>query len=130
MSPDLKPGVARQIEFVVVESMCPRFEGGPIVHRVCSTWTLAHRFEIAGRRVLVDYLEPHEEGVGSHVSVDHVGPAQVGRTILVRAVAIEVTDRKLVCDTTAETDGRVIATGRTVQGIFPREMLARLLQRG
>lgn len=130
MSPDLKPGVVRSLDFTVVEAMCPRFEGGPIVHRVCSTWTLAHQFEVAGRLVLVDYLEAHEEGVGSHVSVDHVGPARVGRMVRVTATATEVTDRTLVCDTVAAVDGRVIATGRTVQGIFPREVLQRLMERG
>src|ERR1051325_10544520 len=106
MRPELSPGIGRSVEFVVNDSMRPAFDG-IAVHDVCSTWTLAHYFELAGRKVLVDYLEPHEEGVGSHVSVDHVSPARVGRTVRVTAVATLVTDRRLDCEVTARVADRV-----------------------
>src|SRR5215468_5938755 len=122
MRPELVPGISRSVEFVVDDSMRPAFDG-VAVHNVCSTWTLAHFFELAGRKVLVDYLEPHEEGVGSHVSVDHVSPAKVGRPVRVTATAVEVSDRRLVCDVVATVNDRVIATGRTIQGIYPRPVL-------
>src|ERR1043165_4005727 len=129
MRSELKPGVTRSVEFVVDDSMRPAFDG-IAVHNVCSTWTLAYYFELAGRKVLVEFLEPHEEGVGSHVSVEHVGPARVGRTVRVTATATEVNDRRLVCDVVATVEARVIATGKTVQGIYPRDVLDRLLARG
>lgn len=129
MRPGLVPGLTRHVEFVVDSSMRPIFDN-IAVHQVCSTWTLAHYIELAGRLVLVGFLESHEEGVGSHVSVDHLSPARVGRTVRVTATAQEVSDRRLVCDAVAMVDDRLIATGRTVQNIFPRDVLQRLLDRG
>ncbi|MEE8171177.1 MAG: hotdog domain-containing protein [Phycisphaerae bacterium] len=128
MRPGLKPGVSRSLEFLVRPDMRPAFDDVP-VHNVCSTWTLAHQMEIAGRMVLKDFLEPHEEGVGSHVSVDHVSPGKVGCTVRVTATATEVTERKLVCDMVAEVGERLIARGKTVQNIFPRDVLERILER-
>jgi len=129
MLPDLRPGVSRFVEFVVDPSMRPIFDG-VAVHDVCSTWTLAHYMELAGRRVLTDFLEPHEEGVGSYVSVEHVGPAALGRTVRVTATATQVTDRRLECDVVAAVADRVVATGKTTQNIFPRDVLERILERG
>ena len=115
--------------FEVVDSMRPSFDG-VAVHPVCSTWTLAHYFELAGRKVLAEFLEPDEEGIGSHVSVDHVSPARVGRIVSVTATVAEVTDRRLICELQAKVGDRLVATGTTVQGIYPREVLRRLLERG
>lgn len=129
MLPGLVPGVSRNLEFTVEPYMRPSFDD-VAVHQVCSTWTLAHQMEVAGRLVLLEYLEAHEEGVGSHVSVDHVSPARLGRTVRVIATATEVTDRRLVCDVAALVGDRLIATGKTVQNIFPREVLQRILERG
>lgn len=129
MKPGLTPGISRSVSFVVEPSMRPIFDH-VAVHQVCSTWTLAHYMELAGRVVLMEFLESHEEGVGSHVSVDHVAPAKVGRTVRVGATVTEATDRRLVCDTVAMVGDRLIATGKTVQNVFTREVLSRLLDRG
>ena len=124
----LVPGTRAEVEFIVMEAMCPAFEG-LVVHRVCSTWELVHYMEVAGRKVLVDHLGPHEEGVGSHASCDHTGPAAVGERVRVVATAIEVSARELVCDCAAFCGDRRIATGRTVQKVFPRDVLERILGR-
>src|SRR3972149_5689572 len=91
MKPDFKPGIIREITVVVTPDMCPAFDG-VIIHRVYSTWSAAHHFEIAARKVLVDFLEAHEEGVGSHLAVDHLAPCPVGRTVRVRAELVEVSN--------------------------------------
>ncbi|HPF41197.1 MAG TPA: hotdog domain-containing protein [Phycisphaerae bacterium] len=126
MKPELKPGVERDVSFVVTEAMCPAFDD-VVVHRVCATWTLVHYMELAGRRVLVDYLEPDEEGVGSRVVCDHLGPAPIGSEVVVRAVATRVTDRILDCDVECRVGDRVVATGMTGQRVFPRAVLRRIL---
>ncbi len=129
MKDGLIEGVQSEITFVVTEAMCPGFDG-EIVHRVCSTWTLVHQMEVAGRKVLEQFLEPHEEGIGSHASCDHMGPAAVGETVKVIATAAEVTARELVCDCVAFRGDRMIAAGKTVQKVFPKDVLERLLARG
>lgn len=129
MKPGLDCGLQAEVSFEVTEEMCPAFEGR-VVHRVCATWTLVHYMEVAGRKILIDYLESDEEGVGSHVSCDHTGPAAIGRQVRVVATAAAVDRRELVCETAAYCRGRRIATGRTVQRVFPRAVLARILEEG
>ncbi|HWL95542.1 MAG TPA: hypothetical protein VNT79_18635 [Phycisphaerae bacterium] len=126
MKAGLLPGVSREVSFVVTEAMCPAFDS-VVVHRVCATWTLVEYMEKAGRLVLVDFLEPHEEGVGSHVTCDHLAAASVGSTVRVVAITTGATERELVCAVDAYCGTKKIATGSTVQKIFPRSMLKRLL---
>src|SRR5436190_1223944 len=129
MKPGLVPGVQAEVSFVVKEDMRPIFDG-IAVHDVCSTWTLVHYMELAGRKVLLEYLEPHEEGVGSRIECDHVGPARIGRTVRVVATVASASDRELVCDMAAYVGDRLIASGQTVQRVFPRAALERILERG
>lgn len=129
MKPGLVPGIQADVTFEVAEDMCPDFEG-KVVHHVCATWTLVHFMEVAGRKVLIDFLEPDEEGVGSHASCDHIGPASVGRSVRVVATVAAADERELVCDAAAFCGDRLIASGKTVQRIFPRATLARLLRDG
>lgn len=129
MKPGLTAGVSAELTFEVTDDMRPIFDR-VAVHQVCSTWTLVHYFELAGRKILIGFLEEGEEGVGSHVTIDHIGPAKVGRTVRVVGRATEVSDRRLVCEVEAFFGDRKIATGTTVQNVFPRAVLARLLERG
>src|SRR5512145_2153614 len=74
MRPSLRVGNTAQVEITVTQDMCPAFDG-IVVHRVYSTWSMAHHMELAARKVLAPHLEEHEEGIGSHLTIDHVAPA-------------------------------------------------------
>ncbi len=126
MKPGLKIGTERELSFTVTEDMCPAFDG-VVVHRVCATWTLVHYFEVAGRKMLVDFLADGEEGVGSHASCDHRAPAPIGETVRVVATCCAVNERELVCDCVAYVGEKKIATGQTGQRVFPKKVLKRLL---
>ena len=109
--------------------MCPAFDG-VIVHRCYSTWSVAHHFELAARKVLVDFLEDDEEGVGAHVSVDHLAPCPVGRTVRICAKLIERSDNRVVCDVSAYDGDRLLARGRQVQVVMNKEHLKRHIEQG
>jgi len=131
MKSGFEPGIIREIVIQVTEDMCPAFDG-EIVHPVYSTWSVAHHFEIAARKVLVDFLEGHEEGVGSHVSVDHLAPCPVGREVRVRAELVEVRQEhhvRVVCNLSAFDGARLLARGRQVQIVMNKDHLARYLER-
>jgi predicted thioesterase len=126
-----EPGIVREITALVTPEMCPAFDG-IIVHRCYSTWSLVHHMEIAARKVLVDFLEDHEEGIGSHVSVDHLAPCRVGKTVRVRAELAEITPGhhpRVVCDVTAYDGDRLLAKGTQVQVVMNKEHLARYLEK-
>ena len=128
MKPDLKPGVNAEVSAVVTEEMCSAFDG-VIVHRVYSTWSLAYHMELAARRVLAPHLEPHEEGMGSHLSIEHLSPTPVGKTVRVVATCTELDGSKVVCDVVAYEGERVVGRGQQVQRVFPKEVLQSLIER-
>lgn len=131
MKPGFTPGLVRELTVLVTDDMCPAFDG-VIVHRVYSTWSAAHHFELAARKLLVDFLDDDEEGVGSHLTVDHLAPCPVGRTVRVRAELIDVRrDRHLrvVCAVTAHDGDRLLAQGRQVQVVMNKEHLKRYIER-
>lgn len=132
MKPELRVGNRADIVITVTEDMCPAFDE-VMVHRVYSTWSMAHHMEIAARKVLMAHLEEHEEGIGSHLSIDHLAPTPVGHRVRVEAVAVELGPTTLVCEVTAyhirpEGD-KVVGRGRQVQRILPKAKLAALIER-
>ena len=127
MKPSLQPGNYYELQFIVTPDMCPHFDGTP-VHPVCATWTLVNYMEVAGRKILEPHLEPHEEGLGIHIRIDHRSPAVIGATVLVRADAERVESRRLVCAVRAFAGTRLLAEGSFVQAVLPKEKLARLFE--
>ncbi|MDG2424642.1 MAG: hotdog domain-containing protein [Phycisphaerales bacterium] len=112
----------------VTEDMCPAFDE-IVVHRVYSTWSMAHHMELAARKVLAPHLEEDEEGIGSHLSIDHLAPAPVGHDVRVHAEAIEVDDEGVVCEVTAWDGDRLLGRGRQVQRVLPKTVLQRIIDR-
>jgi len=128
MKPSLKPGNSAEVIITVTEDMCPSFDG-IVVHRVYSTWSMAHHMELAARKVLTPHLEEHEEGIGSHLSIDHVAPTPLGHSVRVLAKAIELGPTTLICECIAYDGERIIGRGRQIQRILPRAKLAALIER-
>ncbi|MDY7108690.1 MAG: hotdog domain-containing protein [Planctomycetota bacterium] len=133
MKPSLKVGNTAEVAITVTEDMCPAFDG-IVVHRVYSTWSMAHHMELAARKVLKDHLEEHEEGIGSHLSIEHLAPVPVGHQVRVVARATEIGRTTLVCDTIAYhvragRDDKVVGTGIQIQRILPRKKLEALITR-
>lgn len=128
MKPSLKIGATAEITIEVTADMCPAFDG-VVVHEVYSTWSMAHHMELAARKVLAPHLEAHEEGIGSHLSIDHVAPAPLGRTVRIVAEAVELGPSTLVCALTAFEGDRIVGRGRQVQRVLPREKLRSLIAR-
>jgi fluoroacetyl-CoA thioesterase len=131
MKPGFQPGIAREVTITVTEDMCPAFDG-VLVHPCYSTWSMVHHMEIAARKVLVDFLEAHEEGIGAHVSVDHLAPCRLGKPVCVRAELVEVSSDhhpRVVCEVTAWDGERLLGRGKQVQVVMHKEKLVRLIER-
>ncbi len=126
MKPTMQVKNTVTISFKVEECMQPVFEG-KIIHRVCSTWDLAHQFELAARKVLVPHLEKDEEGIGSRVSIDHCSPALLGSIVVVTATVIKTGETEVVCSIEAKVGARLVATGEQIQRVFPVKTIERIL---
>ena len=128
MKPSLKVGNSAEVAITVTDDMCPAFDG-VVVHKVYSTWSMAHHMELAARMVLAPHLDDHEEGIGSHLSIDHVSPAPLGHRVRVIATATELHSTTLVCQVIAYDGERIIGRGKQVQRILPKATLAALIER-
>lgn len=128
MKPSLQVGNIAEIEMLVDESMCPAFDG-VIVHRVYSTWSMAHHMELAARKVLAPHLDDHEEGIGGHLSIDHIAPATVGATIRLVAKATAIQGDRLTCEVLAWEGDTLLGRGQQVQRVLPKTVLERIIDR-
>ena len=102
---------------------------GKLVHQVYATFAIARDFEWSSRLFFIDMMEEDEEGVGTHLSIDHVGPAFVGEEVIFRATVEEIKGMNLTCRIEATTGGRTIATGRTGQKMIKKERLRELFSK-
>jgi fluoroacetyl-CoA thioesterase len=100
----------------VTEADVAAFAGG-VVHQVYGTAAMVRDMEYAARLVLLDLLDPAEEGVGAEVWCRHLAPVPVGATVELVATAVEQAGRRLVCEVEARSDGVLVGEGRVVQAI-------------
>ena len=128
MKPTLKVGNTAEVTALVTEEMCPAFDD-VVVHRVYSTWSMAHHMELAARKVLAPHLEDHEEGIGSHLSIDHLAPTPLGHTVRAVAEAVEIDDTTVVCDICVYDGQRLVGRGQQTQRVLPKKVLNSLIER-
>ena len=124
MKRSLKIGDTAQITITVTEDMCPAYDD-IVVHRVYSTWSMAHHMELAARKLLKDHLT-------IFINIEEEGP--VGHTVRIEARAAEIGRSTLVCDMIAyhvrpgESE-RIVGRGTQVQRTLPRRKLEALIAR-
>ena len=128
MKSSLKIGNSAEVTAQVTEDMCPAFDG-IVVHKIYSTWSMAYHMEIAARKVLAPHLDEHEEGIGSHLSIEHLSPTPLGHTVRIVAEAVEVDDRKVICEICAYDGERLVGRGRQTQRVLPKKKLKSLIER-
>lgn len=131
MRPGLRPGVEAEVTITVTKEMLVRFEELGLVHPVYATWFMIKHMELASRKVVLPYLEPHEEAVGHSVQVTHHAPTPVGATVTARARLTAVEGNQIVCEVSAHNGHAVIGEGMTIQVVVPADALrARFAQIG
>lgn len=101
------------------------FNGG-VVHPVCSTFVLAREIEWTTRQFVLDLRDDDEEGIGTHVSIDHKSPAFVGEDIIFTARIETFDNGELTCSYEARVGDRFIAAGKTGQKILKREKIEKI----
>ncbi|MBE3560175.1 MAG: thioesterase family protein [Ktedonobacteraceae bacterium] len=108
------------VELTVTPQMTVHFEEMGAVHPVYATYWMVKHMELAGRKVLLPFLDSGEEGIGYEVRARHLASALPG--MRVRIVAEHVrTERNRVyvrCQAFSEL-GDLIGEGETTQVILP-----------
>ncbi len=122
-----KPGSQKYFKRIIEEGDCAIFNG-ELLHPVFSTFSLARDFEWASRLFFLEMKDEDEEGVGTHLSIEHKSPAFVGEEIGFTATVERIENNELTCHIIANVANRVIATGQTGQKMLKKERLRELFK--
>jgi predicted thioesterase len=122
-----KPGDQKSFSRVVLESDCAIFNG-ELLHRVCSTFSLARDFEWSSRLFFLELKDDDEEGVGTMLSIEHRSPAFVDEEVTFTATVETIIKNELICTVEAKVGDRVIAVGKTGQKMLKRTKLNELFK--
>jgi fluoroacetyl-CoA thioesterase len=126
VKPSLKPGIAATKTVEVDESRCIGFMGKEAA--VYATPRMVSDLEYACRDLLLAHLDPGEDSVGAHVSIDHLAPTPMGLSVSIEVRIAEVDRRKVVFDFSARDSVEEVGRGRHVRFVVEtaktRERLA------
>lgn len=123
-----KPGDQKKYERTVEEQDQAIFHG-EVLHAVCSTFALARDMEWSSRLFFIEMKEEDEEGVGTHLSIDHFSPAFVGEKLSIVATVSAIDGNELICDIEVKVGDRVVARGKTGQRMLKKERLKKLFEK-
>jgi predicted thioesterase len=126
MKASLKPGVSASKTVTVDESRCIGFMGKE--GAVYATPRMVSDVEYTCRDMLLEHLDPGEDSVGAHVSIDHLAPTPLGLAVTIEARVAEVDRRKVVLDFSVRDPVEEVGRGRHVRFVVEtaktRERLA------
>lgn len=126
----MKTSLAKGLNFAknlnVDEERCIGFMGRDLM--VYATPRMVSDVEYACRDFLLDHLDPGEDSVGAHVSIDHLGPTPLGLQVIIQCEIAEVDRRKVVFSFSVRDKVEEVGRGRHVRFVVEtaktRERLA------
>lgn len=94
MKASLTTGLSTQRELTVDEGRCIGFMGKEAM--VYATPRMVSDVEYTCRDFLLQHLDPGEDSVGAHVSIDHLAATPLGLKVSIEAKIAEIDRRKVV----------------------------------
>lgn len=128
MKPGMEVGREETIEILVTKDMFAAFEG-EIVHPVYSTVAMTYHMEWVSRKIILPFLESHEEGMGASVQINHLAPAPLGSTVTLTATLVEHYGNVVLTKVKAVNQMGIIGKGEVKQVILPKDMIAKKLKK-
>jgi len=126
VKPSLKPGLETAKSIIVDEARCIGFMGKEGM--VYATPRMVSDVEYACRDFLLAHLDPGEDSVGAHVSIDHLAATPLGLTVRIEVRVAEVDRRRVVFEFTVHDPVEEVGRGKHVRFVVEtaktRERLA------
>ncbi|GAC1615749.1 MAG: thioesterase family protein [Ktedonobacteraceae bacterium] len=112
------------VEIIVTPEMTVNFEGLGRVHPVYATYWMVKHMELAGRKMILPFLEEGEEGIGYEVRARHLASALPGMRVRIVAQHVRSEKNRVYVHLQAynEPDDS-IGEGETTQVILPQAKL-------
>ncbi|MCZ8535924.1 thioesterase [Paenisporosarcina quisquiliarum] len=123
----LELGREESIKITVTEDMYAAFEG-EVIHPVYSTVAMTYHMEWVSRKIILPFLEEHEEGMGASVQLKHIAASPHGSVVSLTATVIELRDNFVKTKVIAQNHLGVIGKGEVVQVILSKESIANKLK--
>jgi predicted thioesterase len=122
----LKAGLETKKAILVDESRCIGFMGKEGM--VYATPRMVSDVEYACRDFLLEHLDPGEDSVGAHVSIDHLAATPLGLNVTIEARVVEVDRRKVAFEFSVHDPVEQVGRGKHVRFVVDtaksRERLA------
>ena len=94
------------------------------LHNVYATYWLTKHIELVSRKIILPFLEPHEEGIGFEVSVKHLASALPGMKVTLNATFERAEKRRIYARCEAFNElGDKVGEGTTTQVVMDRGRL-------
>ena len=126
MKASLKPGLSTRKTIVVDEDRCIGFMGKEGM--VYATPRMVSDVEYTCRDFLLEHLDPGEDSVGAHVSIDHLAATPLGLRVTIDIRIAEVDRRKVTFEFTVSDSIEPCGRGKHVRFVVEtaksRERLA------
>ena len=126
MKASLKAGLETQKTITVDEARCIGFMGKEGM--VYATPRMVSDVEYTCREFLLEHLDPGEDSVGAHVSIDHLAATPMGLTVRIEARVAEVDRRKVTFEFSVHDPVEQVGRGKhvrfVVETVKTRERLA------
>jgi fluoroacetyl-CoA thioesterase len=126
VKPSLRAGLTGSKTLEVDESRCIGFMGREAA--VYATPRMVSDVEYACRDMLLEHLDPGEDSVGAHVSIDHLAPTPMGLSVSIALRISEVDRRKVTLEFSVTDPVEEVGRGRHVRYVVEtantRERLA------
>ena len=126
MKKSLAPGLATRKELTVDEGRCIGFMGKEGM--VYATPRMVSDVEYTCRDFLLQHLDPGEDSVGAHVSIDHLAATPMGLKVTIDAKITEIDRRKVTFEFSVHDPVEQVGRGKHVRFVVEtaktRERLA------
>jgi fluoroacetyl-CoA thioesterase len=126
MKPSLQPGLAASKTLTVDEARCIGFMGKEGM--VYATPRMVSDVEYTCRDYLLEHLDPGEDSVGAHVSIDHLAATPLGLSVSIDIRISEVDRRRVTFEFSVRDPIEEVGRGKHVRFVVDtaktRERLA------
>lgn len=85
--------------------------------RVYSTPSILSDIEFACRDLLLSMIDEGTDSVGSHVTLEHIGAAILGRNAEVTVTVTEISKRRITFSASVTSEGRAIANAKHIRTV-------------
>lgn len=113
MTASLKPGLQFTKVITVDEARCISFMGKEGM--VYATPRMVSDVEYACRDFLLQHLDPGEDSVGAHVSIDHLAATPMGLKVTIEGRVEEVDRRKVVFSFSVKDPVEEVGRGKHIR---------------